>query len=107
MVSPNGVDMEMFGTPAPADPARAEALGLTGKTVIGFIGSFYPYEGLDDLIAAMPMLLARNPDIRLLLVGGGPAEDALRAQVAASRRCSMRSASSAACRITTSSSITA
>ncbi|MFN3473714.1 MAG: TIGR04063 family PEP-CTERM/XrtA system glycosyltransferase [Blastomonas sp.] len=84
MVSPNGVDMEMFGTPVPADPARAQALGLAGKTVIGFIGSFYPYEGLDDLIAAMPLLLERNPDIRLLLVGGGPAEEALRAQVTAS-----------------------
>lgn len=84
MVSPNGVDMEMFGTPVPADPARAEALGLADKTVIGFIGSFYPYEGLDDLIAAMPLLLERNPDIRLLLVGGGPAESALRAQAAAS-----------------------
>jgi PEP-CTERM/exosortase A-associated glycosyltransferase len=80
MVSPNGVDMEMFGTPVPADPARAEALGLGGKTVLGFIGSFYPYEGLDDLIAAMPLMLARDPDIRLLLVGGGPAEAALRAQ---------------------------
>lgn len=80
MVSPNGVDLELFGTPVPADPARAEALGLTGKTVLGFIGSFYPYEGLDDLIAAMPLLVARNPDIRLLLVGGGPAEADLRAQ---------------------------
>jgi PEP-CTERM/exosortase A-associated glycosyltransferase len=84
MVSPNGVDMEMFGTPVPADPVRARALGLEGKTVIGFIGSFYPYEGLDDLIAAMPMLLARTPDARLLLVGGGPAEASLRAQAAAS-----------------------
>lgn len=84
MVSPNGVDLELFGTPVPADPARAEALGLTGKTVLGFIGSFYPYEGLDDLIAAMPMLIARDPDIRLLLVGGGPAEAALRAQAEAS-----------------------
>ena len=80
MVSPNGVDMEMFGTPVPADPARAAALGLGGKTVLGFIGSFYPYEGLDDLIAAMPLMLSRDPDIRLLLVGGGPAEAALRAQ---------------------------
>ncbi|MCG6120322.1 MAG: glycosyltransferase family 4 protein, partial [Blastomonas sp.] len=35
-------------------------------------------------ISAMPMMLAQNPDIRLLLVGGGPAEDALRAQVDAS-----------------------
>jgi len=84
MVSPNGVDLELFGRPVPADPARAEALGLTGKTVLGFIGSFYPYEGLDDLIAAMPMLIARDPDIRLLLVGGGPAEAALRAQAEAS-----------------------
>ena len=84
MVSPNGVDLELFGTPVPADPARAEALGLTGKTVLGFIGSFYPYEGLDDLIAALPMLIACDPDIRLLLVGGGPAEAALRAQAEAS-----------------------
>lgn len=84
MVSPNGVDMELFGTPVPADPERAEVLGLTGKTVLGFIGSFYPYEGLDDLIAAMPLLVARAPSIRLLLVGGGPAEAALRAQAAGS-----------------------
>lgn len=84
MVSPNGVDMDMFGTPVAADPAKAAALGLSGKTVIGFIGSYYPYEGLDDLISAMPMLLQHNADIRLLLVGGGPAEDSLRAQVAAS-----------------------
>jgi glycosyltransferase involved in cell wall biosynthesis len=52
--------------------------------VIGFIGSFYPYEGLDDLIAAMPALVAARPGARLLLVGGGPAEAALRAQAAAS-----------------------
>ncbi|WP_373488038.1 TIGR04063 family PEP-CTERM/XrtA system glycosyltransferase [Blastomonas sp.] len=84
MVSPNGVDMDLFGNPAPADPARAAALGLTGKTVIGFIGSFYPYEGLDDLIAAMPLMLERNPDVALVLVGGGPAEATLRVQAEAS-----------------------
>lgn len=87
MVSPNGVDMDMFGTPVLADPARLQALGLSGKTVIGFIGSFYPYEGIDDLIAAMPAMLEANPDIRLLLVGGGPAEAALQAQAAASPAC--------------------
>ncbi|HEX4847391.1 MAG TPA: glycosyltransferase, partial [Novosphingobium sp.] len=46
--------------------------------------SFYDYEGLDDLIAAMPLLLARHGDARLLLVGGGPMEAALKAQAAAS-----------------------
>jgi len=83
-VSPNGVDLEMFGTPLPYDRALAQSLGLEGAEVIGFIGSFYDYEGLDDLIAAMPMLVASRPRAHLLLVGGGPMEDALRAQAAAS-----------------------
>ncbi|MFT3976787.1 MAG: glycosyltransferase, partial [Sphingomonas bacterium] len=83
IVSPNGVDLGLFGTPGPRDDALAAALGLDGDT-IGFIGSFYDYEGLDDLIAAMPMLAAERPKARLLLVGGGPMEQALRAQAAAS-----------------------
>jgi PEP-CTERM/exosortase A-associated glycosyltransferase len=83
-ISPNGVDFAQFGEPAPRDEALAAELGLAGGPVIGFIGSFYDYEGLDDLIAAMPDLLAREPNARLLLVGGGPMESALRAQAAAS-----------------------
>ncbi len=84
MVSPNGVDMAMFGDPPPRDAALASELGVDGSQVIGFIGSFYDYEGIDDLIAAMPRLVARCPAARLLLVGGGPMEAALRAQAAAS-----------------------
>lgn len=84
MVSPNGVDLDLFGDPPPPDTALAAQLGLGGADVIGFIGSFYDYEGLDDLIAAMPMLVARRPQAVLLLVGGGPMEAALRAQAAAS-----------------------
>jgi PEP-CTERM/exosortase A-associated glycosyltransferase len=80
MVSPNGVDLELFGDPPPPDLELGEALGLIGKDVVGFIGSFYDYEGLDDMIAAMPMLVAARRDAHLLLVGGGPMEAALRAQ---------------------------
>ena len=87
-IMPNGVDLSLFGTPAPYDPALARQLGLThdgGRAaVIGFIGSFYDYEGLDDLIAAMPALLAERPEARLLLVGGGPCDEALRKQAAMS-----------------------
>ncbi|VVT23612.1 Glycosyltransferase, exosortase A system-associated [Sphingomonas sp. EC-HK361] len=83
VVSPNGVDLSLFGAPPPRDDALAAQLGLDGE-VIGFIGSFYDYEGLDDLIAAMPMLVAQRAQARLLLVGGGPMEAALRAQAAAS-----------------------
>ena len=83
-VSPNGVDLSLFGTPAPRDGALADDLGLDDAEMIGFIGSFYDYEGLDDLIAAMPMLVTSRPRAHLLLVGGGPAEQKLRAQAAAS-----------------------
>jgi len=83
-IMPNGVDLALFGTPPEPDAALAAELGLADCAVIGFIGSFYDYEGLDDLIAAMPALIARRPDARLLLVGGGPCEEALRAQAQAS-----------------------
>jgi glycogen(starch) synthase len=83
IVAPNGVDMTLFGDPPSPDLNLARRLGLKGADVVGFIGSFYDYEGLDDLIAAMP-LLAKRPKAHLLLVGGGPMEDALRAQAEAS-----------------------
>ncbi len=79
---PNAVDLEQFGTPVPKDHALAAELGLAEADVVGFLGSFYDYEGLDDLIAAVPRLTAACPKARLLLVGGGPREDALRAQAA-------------------------
>ena len=83
-VSPNGVDMELFGTPPARDTALAAELGLGARPVLGFIGSFYDYEGLDDLIAAMPLLAAAGADADLLLVGGGPREAALREAATAS-----------------------
>lgn len=84
VVSPNGVDMALFGEPPARDAALAVELGLDDAETVGFIGSFYDYEGLDDLIAAMPALVAARPRARLLMVGGGPVEPRLRAQAAAS-----------------------
>lgn len=84
MVSPNGVDLGLFGDPPPRDTALSAELGLDGAEVVGFIGSFYDYEGLDDLIAAMPALVALRPKLHALIVGGGPMEAALKAQAARS-----------------------
>lgn len=83
-IMPNGVDLTLFGDPLPRDPAFAAEKGLGDGPVIGFIGSFYDYEGIDDLIAAMPHLLQSHPDAQLLLVGGGPCEAALKQQAEAS-----------------------
>jgi PEP-CTERM/exosortase A-associated glycosyltransferase len=77
-VIPNAVDAAAFGTSASTDPDLAQRLGLAGKLVLGFIGSFYRYEGLHFLIEALPRLLAANPNIRLLLVGGGEDDAMLR-----------------------------
>ncbi len=80
----NGVDLEVFGEPVARDDALATELGIAPSApVIGYIGSFYAYEGVDDLIAAMPLLRRSHPDARLLLVGAGPMADAWRAAAAA------------------------
>ena len=79
-VIPNAVDIESFEPGGLADAALKAKLGLADSTVLGFIGSFYAYEGLDLLLDALPALLLRQPDVRVLLVGGGPQEAALKAQ---------------------------
>lgn len=82
-VVPNAVDVESFQLSSPPDAALQQRLGLVpGAPVVGFIGSFYAYEGLDLLVAAMPRLLDKEPALRMLLVGGGPQDDNLRAQAA-------------------------
>jgi PEP-CTERM/exosortase A-associated glycosyltransferase len=77
-VIPNAVDVESFAAGTPPDEALRRSLGLEDATVLGFIGSFYAYEGLDLLIEALAAILPREPRARLLLVGGGSHEPALR-----------------------------
>ena len=79
-VIPNAVDANAFQFGAEPDAALRSELGLDGCTVLGFAGSFYGYEGLDLLVAATARLAARDPGIRLLLVGGGVQEANLRSQ---------------------------
>ena len=77
-VIPNAVDVERFGESTGQDGRLADRLGVRDRPVIGFLGSFYAYEGLDLAIEALPLIREQLPDIRLLLVGGGPQEARLR-----------------------------
>ncbi len=79
-VIPNAVDVDGFQLSGAPDESLKAGLGLAGKTVVGFVGSFYAYEGLDLLLEAFPALIGRHPDLRLLLVGGGPQDANLKAQ---------------------------
>ena len=79
-VIPNAVDPVRFRVDGTRDPDLARSLGVDGARVIGFIGSFYAYEGLALLLRAMPQILAHLHDVRLLLVGGGYEEASLQKQ---------------------------
>lgn len=79
-VVPNGVDTEVFHPIEPDDKLLIE-YGLQNNLVIGFIGSFYFYEGLEILIDAVVSLLAHRKDLKLLLVGEGEADTTLRQRI--------------------------
>lgn len=79
-VIPNAVNVDAFSLAGNPDANLLNKLGLAGYTVIGFVGSFYAYEGLDLLIQALPGLIASNSNIKVLLVGGGSQEANLRVQ---------------------------
>jgi len=79
-VIPNAVDIDSFQLSGEPDAALKARFGLDGQTVIGFVGSFYAYEGLDLLLDAVPAILAHHPELRVLLVGGGPQEANLKAR---------------------------
>ncbi|REL33977.1 TIGR04063 family PEP-CTERM/XrtA system glycosyltransferase [Thalassotalea euphylliae] len=82
-VIPNAVNVEKFERITEKDAHLVEQLQLSNKKVLGFIGSFYAYEGLDLLVSSLPAILEKMPDACLLLVGGGPQEQTLKSQVAA------------------------
>lgn len=73
-IIPNGVDTEKF-SPLRDGTAMRKRFGVQGKTVIGFIGTFGPWHGVENLVTAFAQLMQRRPDLhaslRLLMVGDG------------------------------------
>jgi glycosyltransferase involved in cell wall biosynthesis len=76
IVNPNGVDVDKFKPGSGGDQARSE-LGLTpDEIVVGFIGTFGPWHGVEVLAQAITQIPTDSP-LRFLLIGSG----ALRARV--------------------------
>jgi len=80
-VIPNAVDAEHFQFGLPRDHEIATRLGIGERPVLGFIGSFYGYEGIVDLVGALPAVFKRLPELRVLLVGGGPCQEEVKTLV--------------------------
>lgn len=75
---PNGVNSDRFSV-IPKDAELAETLGVSGKTVIGYVGSLLDYEGIDLLLQAAQKLKAERSDFAVLLVGDGAEREQLEA----------------------------
>ncbi|MFC2013065.1 glycosyltransferase [Chloroflexota bacterium] len=77
LVVPNSVDTGRF-VPRPRDKELEAQLGFAGKKVIGFIGAFAEYEGLEYLLQATAKLRAGGrDDLHIMLVGDGAVYDKL------------------------------
>ena len=78
LVLPNAVDLEKFHVLEKNKQLEKE-LEFQDKVIIGYIGSFVNYEGLDLLLEACSLLYQKMGDtFRLLLVGDGAMMNSLR-----------------------------
>lgn len=72
-VMPNGIDTRQFHPRISGAKVRAR-YRLEGQTVIGFVGWFRKWHGLEMLLEIMHESRLHERNVRLLLVGEGPAE---------------------------------
>jgi len=77
----SGIDLETFQKP----PSRSEArmvLGLSDDDyVIGNVARLWPEKEQDKIIEAAALLAESYPQLKFLIVGDGPLEEALKSQV--------------------------
>ena len=77
---PNGVDVARFA-PREYDRALSKELNLEDTPTLGFIGTFFPWEGVSWLVQATAALHARGVLSKLLIIGDGAEADAVRAAI--------------------------
>ncbi|MCD6166068.1 glycosyltransferase family 4 protein [bacterium] len=76
VVVPNGADEKKFHPDIAADKVVAK-YELQNKTVIGFVGSFHYWHGVDNLLKFIKTVQAKYSDVVFLLVGCGPLKEKL------------------------------
>jgi glycosyltransferase involved in cell wall biosynthesis len=71
VVLPLAADIDLFGRQQGGDEIR-RSLGFGDEPVIGFVGSFQMWHGLEDLVESFARVRERFPNARLLFIGDGP-----------------------------------
>ena len=77
-LAPNAIEPERLSPVDQPDAKLRAEIGLGEGPVIGFVGSFYHYEGLHYLFEAFPKIREAIPNAQLLFVGGGMEDAKLR-----------------------------
>ena len=72
-VSPNAVNLDHFKPDEKTRAAVKAELGLSDKTVVGYVGAFVAWHGIDWFVKEISPSLKNRPDLVLLLVGDGVA----------------------------------
>jgi len=75
LVNPNGVDVNKYNPNINASDIK-EKYNLKNKVVLGFIGTFGPWHGAENIVKAYGELLKLYPEYKnttqLLMIGNGP-----------------------------------
>jgi len=79
-ILPNAVDTSLFRAEPEDVPLRSQ-LNLKGRFVVGFVGSFKAWHGVDFLVNTFAGLLRENAACHLLLVGDGPMRPMLEEEI--------------------------
>jgi glycosyltransferase involved in cell wall biosynthesis len=74
VVVSSAVDIDAFSPGAP-DEQLLRTHKLNGRFVVGWVGGFRPFHGLEAVPTIVRMMRARLPDAVLCLVGAGPLRD--------------------------------
>jgi glycosyltransferase involved in cell wall biosynthesis len=84
IITPNAIDPQKIVTDDKLCAEISSQLGLKGKTVVGFVGSIFPYHGVDKLIQSFAETLKslKNKEAFLLIVGGGAILEELKIKAA-------------------------
>jgi glycosyltransferase involved in cell wall biosynthesis len=84
---PRGVDASFFRPDRPGRAALRAAFGWgPDDPVVSYVSRIAPEKNVDYLASALAVVVARRPDVRLLLVGDGPSRSDLEKRLGPSAR---------------------
>jgi glycosyltransferase involved in cell wall biosynthesis len=72
VVIPNGVDLERFGEPVDRTAVRRRLGVPNGARLLIVVAKLFEQKGHGVLLETLPKVLARHPDLEILLAGEGP-----------------------------------